>query len=108
MAVAPGTGETAEEGTRLHMAAVVLDGRHLGGGEVAARPGDGEPADELLHQHRSDVRRRAGGVGRISRARCPSTYGPSVVAPAGTVTEPWPPMAPFEAAVVGVDVVGIP
>ena len=109
--VAGGARETAEEGTRLHPAAVVLDRRHVGGSQITPGAGDGELANEFVHQHGSDFRRRArraGGVGRDGRARWPSTYGPSVVAPAGTVTDPWPPMAPLEAAVVGVDVVGIP
>ena len=107
MAVGVLAGHTAEQRTGTDQPAVEVDRRHLRGPRIAADIEHVDVMDQLGHQHGRGFRvvRCEGGLRRSGSG---PTYGPSVVAPAGTAMLPVPPTAEFDAEVVPAAVVGMP
>ena len=107
VAVEMGAADAAEQGARPYLAAVELDGAHLGGGRIAAHTDHVDVVDQFGHLH-GGVFQGSGSTVPVGWLRSGPTYGPSVVAPAGTEMLPVPPTAEFEADAVAVAVVGTP
>ena len=107
MAVGVWPRARSRRGSPPHLAAVELDRTHLGGRRVAADLDHVDVGEQRGHLH-GEWSGGSGRGGRSGRARPGPTYGPSVVAPAGTEMVPVPPTAELEAEVVAAAVVGMP
>jgi hypothetical protein len=104
MTVGCPSGDTTEEGSHPDLATVEFNGAHVDRTRVPTGSDDVDASEQLRHSHAAGTRIEATCAPRALTI----IYALSLAAPAGTVTDPVPPMAPLDVDVVAAALVGMP